>query len=190
MASTVSANVSINGETSHDTKTIITVLLLVFLSPIGLIVMWFWSKWKLWVKILISLPVVLFLFFIILVPVVLVAINPAKQLSQANNTVRQSDINAILNASNQYMVDNKGTPLSGVSETPQYISKGGADICAQLVPQHLAALPTDPLINNGNAIRDCSASYDTGFLISIDNQGHVTVSAPKAELNKTISATH
>lgn len=185
----INASVNVNGQTSHDTKTIITVLLLVFLYPIGVIVMWFWPKWKAWVKILISLPILLFLFFIILLPVVLIAINPAKQFAQANNTARQSNVNAILNASNQYMRDNKGTPLTGVSATAQYISKGGADICAQLVPQYIAALPSDPLANNGTAIQDCFASYDTGFLISIDSEGRVTISAPKAELGKTISAT-
>ena len=177
-----------NQETSADTKTIITVLLLIFLYPIGLLVMWFWTKWKLWVKILISSPIIL-IFLFILLPIVLISINPSKQFSQANNTVRQNDVNAILNASNQYMADNRGTPLAGVSATPQYISKGGADICAQLVPQYISALPTDPLANNGIAIKDCSSSYDTGFLISIDTQGHLTVSSPKAELNRNISAT-
>lgn len=46
-------------ETSADTKTIVTVLLLIFFFPIGLILMWFWTKWPTWVKVVVSLPIVL-----------------------------------------------------------------------------------------------------------------------------------
>jgi len=46
----------------------------------------------------------------ILLAIVLIAINPAKQFGQANDTKRASDVNTILNAINQYMADNKGLP--------------------------------------------------------------------------------
>lgn len=175
---------------SSNASTIVTILLVVFLYPVGVIVMWFWPKWPIWVKILLTLLIIPYLFILPLIFAgILIGINPAKQFAQADNTARQSEVYAILNASKQYMTDNKTTPLTGVSATPQYISKGGADICAQLVSQYIAALPSDPLVNNGAAIKDCSSSYNTGFLISIDSQGHITVSAPKAELGKTISAT-
>lgn len=39
----------------NSTPTIVTVLLLIFMFPIGVIVMWIWPKWKKWVKILITL---------------------------------------------------------------------------------------------------------------------------------------
>src|SRR6266851_7010614 len=45
----------------------------------------------------------------ILLAIVLIAINPAKQFGQANDTKRSSDVNAILNSVNQFMADNKGT---------------------------------------------------------------------------------
>jgi hypothetical protein len=47
--------------TSEDTKTIATVLLLIFMFPVGIILMWFWTKWKIWVKLLITLPAIIFL---------------------------------------------------------------------------------------------------------------------------------
>src|SRR5258706_9045537 len=45
----------------------------------------------------------------VLLAIVLIAINPAKQFSQANNTKRRSDVNAILNAIDQYAADNHGS---------------------------------------------------------------------------------
>jgi len=40
-----------------DTHSLIAILLLVFVYPIGLIFMWFMTKWPRWVKILVSLPI-------------------------------------------------------------------------------------------------------------------------------------
>ena len=50
----------------------------------------------------------------VLLAITLIAINPAKQFAQANNTQRSSDVNAILNAINQYMADNKGVLPAGI----------------------------------------------------------------------------
>lgn len=51
---------------SHDTKTLIVILLLVFVYWIGLIFMWAWMKtWPKWLKILITLPVFLSILFIL-----------------------------------------------------------------------------------------------------------------------------
>lgn len=41
---------------NEDNKTIITVIILLFAYPIGLVLMWFWTKWPKWAKVLISLP--------------------------------------------------------------------------------------------------------------------------------------
>ncbi|MDQ5951253.1 MAG: hypothetical protein QG639_530 [Patescibacteria group bacterium] len=67
---------------SEDTKTLITVLLLIFVFPVGLIVMFFWPNWKWWVKLLVALPV-LFFGFLILSAVVLVAVNPSEAIEKA-----------------------------------------------------------------------------------------------------------
>src|SRR6266480_5949829 len=85
----------------------------------------------------------------VLLAIVLIAINPAKQFSQANNTKRRSDVNAILNAIDQYAADNKGTlpaniPDTGTGAENIGTGAGKADICADLVTTYLAALPADP----------------------------------------------
>lgn len=45
-----------NCELSYDTKTLITVITLVTVYPVGLILMFAWMKWKAMVKFLILLP--------------------------------------------------------------------------------------------------------------------------------------
>ncbi len=67
---------------SQDTRTIVTVLLLIFIFPVGFLLMWFWSKWKVWIKVLVSVPLVLFSLLVI-PAILLVAINPTAQLEKA-----------------------------------------------------------------------------------------------------------
>ena len=53
----------------------------------------------------------------ILAAIVIVAINPTRQLGQARNAQRNSDINTILNAVWQYAIDNNGTMPSDLAGT-------------------------------------------------------------------------
>ena len=71
----------------------------------------------------------------VLLAITLIAINPARQFAQANNTKRRSDVNAILNAVNQYMADNRGNLPAGIGTTAAPISGavGGANICAAIL---------------------------------------------------------
>lgn len=126
----------------------------------------------------------------VLLAITLIAINPARQFSQANNTKRSSDVNAILNAVGQYAADNKGALPAGITTTSQTISNTGANICAGLVTQYMAALPVDPLTNSGTSITDCAVAYTTNYTVvrsATDNR--ITVTAPAAELSQTISVT-
>jgi prepilin-type N-terminal cleavage/methylation domain-containing protein len=122
----------------------------------------------------------------ILLAIVLIAINPAAQFAQANNTARRNDVNTILNAVHQYAADHKGnlTPL-GLAATATEISSAGTNICATLVPDYVSLFPVDPDVNDGAALpeTDCEAAdtYVTGYQISRDTGGRVTVSAPGAE---------
>ena len=132
----------------------------------------------------------------VLLAITLIAINPARQFSQANNTKRRSDVNAILNAVNQYMADNKGLlPAGGIDVTDKPIQKSAvpaddADICAALVPTYIAALPADPQVNNGAAVTVCTADYVTGYnIIKSATSNRITVSAPTVELSDPISVT-
>lgn len=130
----------------------------------------------------------------VLLAITLIAINPARQFAQANNTKRRSDVSALLNAVNSYMADNSGTvPAGGIPVAPAAaasISDAGADICGLLVPTYIAALPADPSLNNGEAITDCAVvGYDTGYTIVQGASGRITVNAPSVELLDTVSVT-
>jgi type IV pilus assembly protein PilA len=126
----------------------------------------------------------------VLLTITLIAINPARQFSQSNNTKRASDVNTILNAVHQYAADNKGTLPAGITATSQTVSSGGANICAALVTDYVAALPVDPLTNNGTPVSDCTAAYDTNYtIIRSASNNRITVSAPAAELGAVISVT-
>lgn len=126
----------------------------------------------------------------VLLAIVLIAINPARQFAQANNTKRRSDINAILNAVHQYAADNKGVLPTGITTTDQEITNLAANICADLVTQYLAALPVDPQTNNGTPITDCTVAYATGYnIVRSATDNRLTVSAPDAELSEVINVT-
>lgn len=124
----------------------------------------------------------------VLLSVVLVAVNPARQFSQANNSKRRSDTSAILNAIGAYAADNKGTLPANIPSIAANISNSGADICSAIMPTYISALPSDPKTNNGAAVTDCT-TYDTGYTVVKDSNNRVTVAAYQAELSETISAT-
>lgn len=122
----------------------------------------------------------------VLLALVLVAINPARQFAQANDTQRRSDVNAILNAVNQYMAERAGalpTPLVSSASANVYpitsdAGGTGADFCNALVPTYIAQLPKDP---QTGSFTDCS-SYATQYVVSVASASagdtpRITVSA-------------
>ena len=125
----------------------------------------------------------------ILAAIVIVAINPGRQISQANNTQRRSDVQTILNAVHQYGIDNRGTLPAGITDAALVIGDAvtEANICGDLVPTYIAAMPFDPTVTDG-AYTSCAAYY-TGYTIMTDANGRVVVDAPSAELTETISVT-
>jgi prepilin-type N-terminal cleavage/methylation domain-containing protein len=130
----------------------------------------------------------------VLLAIVLIAINPARQFSQANNTQRASNVNAILNAIDQYAADNHGSLPGTIPDTATVIGNGvgQVDLCASLVTQYLAALPVDPLTNNGTPVTetDCANPYNTNYTVfKSATNNRVTVAAPAAELSQVISVT-
>lgn len=123
----------------------------------------------------------------ILAGIVLIAVNPARQVAQANNAQRRSDVSAILSAVHQFGLDNRGSLPADLTDTPGEISSAAIDICADLVPTYIAALPFDPSDADGE-FTDCT-DYNTGYLGSVDANGRITVSAPSAENAEVISVT-
>jgi type IV pilus assembly protein PilA len=129
----------------------------------------------------------------VLLAITLIAINPARQFSQANDTKRSSDVNAILNAVGQYSADHKGNlsalgTISTDPATPTAISSAavGQAFCTALVPTYIAQLPVDPQTGSWT---DCT-SYDSGYTIVQDTSGtsRITVTAT-GELTPVISVT-
>src|SRR4030042_2880531 len=127
----------------------------------------------------------------ILLSIVLIAINPARQFGQANDTRRRSEVTQILNAVGAYAADNRGVLPAAISalaaDTATPISNTGADLCADLVTNYIPALPQAPQQGTGTAITDCTAAYDTGYTVAHDANGRVTVSAPLYEGDTAIS---
>ena len=130
----------------------------------------------------------------VLLAIVLVALNPFRQFSQANNITRRSDVKAILDATHIYMADNSGQLPPGITTTPQTIkNSGGVDLCPSLVSDYLADLPLDPSTGTKTPqSANCTAatSYDTGYRIyksTLNNR--ITVDAPAAQLEEVIQAT-
>jgi len=124
----------------------------------------------------------------ILAAIVIIAINPARQFAQARNTQRSANVNAILNAVHQNVVDNKGiwTCTTSLPTTATTIESGaGGDICECIVPTYIAEMPYDPATGT---YTDCD-SYDTAYEIVQNTSGRITVSAPEAELGESISVT-
>lgn len=121
----------------------------------------------------------------ILLAIVLIAINPARQFAQANDTQRRSDVNAVLNSVHQYAADNKGAlpgaiPTSGAAAKlckPTATCNGAnpaLDYCAgttALAPKYLADIPRDPKDGtiapaaNTSSCDATTTAYDTQYTI-------------------------
>ena len=124
----------------------------------------------------------------ILAGIVIVAINPTKQLGETRNAQRRSDVNTILNAVYQYAIDNNGTlpAAASITTTPTEICKTGGT-CTGLInlsdlttdEKYLVSIPFDPTTSTANS---------TKYLISKTANNRVTVSAT-GEQGATITAT-
>lgn len=127
----------------------------------------------------------------ILAGIVIIAINPNKQLGDTRNAQRQADVTTILNGVYQYALDNNGAIPSGVTTTATEICATGAASCTGLVDlsvltaaeKYLTALPKDP-----QCPTTC-ATNGNGYRILKTANNRVTVSAPAAEQSRVISVT-
>lgn len=131
----------------------------------------------------------------ILLAITLIAINPAHQFAQANNTKRRSDILQVLNAIGQYTAENKGvlpTEITGLTAgvvTNFSSATALATLCAKLSPSYIPSLPADPTVVAGDVTDCAAATWDTGYAISRDANNRITVSAPSADESVIITVT-
>lgn len=125
----------------------------------------------------------------ILAGIVIIAVNPARQIAQTNNAQRDSDVRAVLDSVHQYSVDNRGVLPTEITVTPTLVGSAVTeiDLCTYVSPTYVAEMPYDP-ITVGAHFTSC-ADYATGYMISVDADGRLTVSAPDAELSEVISVT-
>ncbi len=112
----------------------------------------------------------------IMAAIVIVAINPQRQLSQARDAARRSDVNTIAKGLEQYFIDSGNYPTV---ITPQYqeICATGAPDCtgyidlSDLTPVYWSSIPVDP-----------QAVYPgTGYEVAVFNS-KATIRAPQAEI--------
>ena len=127
----------------------------------------------------------------ILASIVIIAINPGKNLADSRNATRSADVTTILNGVYQYSLDNNGEIPSSITATTTEICATNASSCASLVD--LSALTTDgtylPSIPADPQCSSVCATDGVGYDISQDANGRITVSAPNAENGETISVT-
>ncbi len=126
----------------------------------------------------------------ILAAIVIVAINPTKQLGDARNAQRRSDVNTILNAVYQFSIDNSGNLPPTITTSSTAICKSGVNVDCTTIPYinlnvltgaYLVALPNDPQSPAGNS---------TAYTIMKDaTSKRVTVAAPNQEQGASISVT-
>ena len=127
----------------------------------------------------------------ILAGIVILAINPNKQLADTRNAERDADVNTILNAVYQYAIDNNGALPSEISTTEAEICDTDAASCSGLVDlsvltdagTYLVSIPKDPQCPDA-----CDAN-GVGYTIEETANGRITVSAPDAEQGDSISVT-
>lgn len=127
----------------------------------------------------------------ILAGIVIVAINPGKNLGDSRNSQRSADVNTILNGVYQYSLDNNGTLPASITTTATEVCATGAASCTGLVDltalttsgKYLVSIPKDP-----QCATVCAAN-GTGYRIVKDANGRITVNAPSAEQGKTITVT-
>jgi prepilin-type N-terminal cleavage/methylation domain-containing protein len=124
----------------------------------------------------------------ILAGIVIVAINPGKQLADTRNAQRKADVNTILNAVYQYSIDNRGNLPAEITTTEKEICVTGG-VCTGLVnmtneltnaEKYLVSIPLDPVGSNATS---------AGYSIKKSNNGRVTVNAADAEQSVLINAT-
>lgn len=132
----------------------------------------------------------------LLAGIVIIAITPNGRLGDTHNSQRRSDLNTILNVVYQYSIDNNGAipsdiPMDttcGTSVANSEICQTGASDCTGYVDlgvlttnqTYLLSLPLDPV---------SSVHPGTGYYISRNNNGRISVCAPGTEQSVPITVT-
>ncbi|MEI6190970.1 MAG: LamG-like jellyroll fold domain-containing protein [bacterium] len=145
----------------------------------------------------------------VLAGIVIIAVNPSKQLAQVRNTQRKSDIKQIYNAITQYYIDNSAYPatlsttaLTEICNTGSVASTStstsgvncataGLTNLSTLVPTYLVSIPTDPT-GSSSLLSFIPTAYaatnatGTGYKIAKNASNQIVVQAPLAEIGTQV----
>lgn len=126
----------------------------------------------------------------ILAVVVFVGLDPVTRFADARNSRRWTDVNSILTAVHESIVDNDGALPSGISTTEQQLgtcSSGGSTVCTSAaaacldlsttLAAYLKSIPSDP--SDGSAAT-------TYYSVVADSNNIITITGCNAENSETI----
>lgn len=118
---------------------------------------------------------------------VFVSLNPLQRIQEARDARRISEVNSILTAIHQYIIDTKGTLPGGLSTTEQQLGTGTAIQCSPVstggcsvvsgtacldlttpLAKYIKSIPKDP--------KDGTATT-TKYAVVVDSNGIITVKA-------------
>ena len=125
---------------------------------------------------------------------IFIALNPAARLADARGSRRQTDVNTILSAVHQYLVENDGSYPSGMTATAMSETQIGTadsgcaistgpcnavttaciDLSSSLTP-YIKSIPIDP------AGSPTYTAAKTGYTVQVDAKGIITINACGSE---------
>jgi prepilin-type N-terminal cleavage/methylation domain-containing protein len=126
--------------------------------------------------------------------VVFVALDPVKRFADARNATRFTDVNNMITAIHEYIVDNKGALPAGLTTsmtekqlgscttTGATLCTGAGAACVNLstpLAKYLKSMPID----KGTG----ASAAETGYSVTVDANNIVTVKACMAENSEVVS---
>ncbi|HEX4104350.1 MAG TPA: prepilin-type N-terminal cleavage/methylation domain-containing protein [Candidatus Paceibacterota bacterium] len=127
----------------------------------------------------------------ILVGTYFLVANPAGQLASARNSRRTTDLETIMLAIKSNIADQGNGKFSCASGAIPTSTKnmgsaaGSYNIAPCIVPTYISVMPSDP--GATSSYYNSPSDYNTGYSISINASNTITLSAPHAELGKTVT---
>ena len=122
----------------------------------------------------------------LLVSITIAALSPARQLATSRNAKRQADVNSILSAVYQYLVDEERLPATiPYGAAAEICATDSADCDAAinldvLTGSYIVRIPSDPQLPD--------TATGTNYWI-VRSGDRITVSAPGAEEGESVSIT-
>lgn len=130
----------------------------------------------------------------ILMGVYFLVANPAGEVAGARNSKRSIDLQTIMLAIRSNIADQGNGQFGCASGSVPTSTKnmgsasGSYNIAPCLIPTYLSVMPFDP--SASSSYYNSPTDYNTGYSIILNSASNtITLSAPHAELGKTISTT-